>query len=92
MFTMENLKKRGFQLASKCPLCGKAEEELNHLLFHCPLIRGLWEGLFSIPDIAWVCPFLIKDLITRWNFFPIGKKARKLLRAAPICLLWAIWK
>ena len=54
VFTVENRKKRGFQLASKCPLCGKAEEELNHLLFHCPLIKGLWEGLFSIPDIAWV--------------------------------------
>ena len=41
VLTTENLKKRGFRLASKCPLCGKAEEELNHLFFHCPSIRGL---------------------------------------------------
>ena len=65
VLTMENLKKRGFQLASKCPLCGKAEEKLNRLLFHCPSIRGLWEGPFYIQGRAWVCPYLIKDLITR---------------------------
>ena len=29
---------RGFQLASKCPLCGKAKEELNHILIHCPSV------------------------------------------------------
>ena len=53
------------------------------MLFHCPSIKGLWEGLLSILDIAWVRPFLIKDLITGWNFFPIGKKARKLWRGQP---------
>ena len=87
MFTTENLKKRGFQLARKCPLYDKAKDELNHLLFHYPLIKVLWEGLFSILGIAWVCPYLIKVLFTGWNFFPIGKKARKLWRVALICLL-----
>ena len=36
--TTENLKKRGFQLASRCPLCSEAEENLNHLLLHCLVI------------------------------------------------------
>ena len=35
---IEHLKKRGFQLVSRCPLCGKAEEELNHILIHCPSV------------------------------------------------------
>ena len=34
----EHLKKRGFQLVSRCPLCGKAEDELNHILIHCPSV------------------------------------------------------
>ena len=29
------------------PLCGKTNEELNHLLVHCPLVWGLWEGFLS---------------------------------------------
>ena len=36
--TMEQLKKRGFQMASKCPLCGSAEEDLDHQLLHCPKV------------------------------------------------------
>ena len=67
MLTTKNLKKRGSQLASKCPLCGKAKEELNHLLFHCPLIRGLWESLVSILGIAWVYPDSIKELFMGSN-------------------------
>ena len=35
ILTMEQLKKMGFQLASMCPLCGSAEEDLDHLLLHC---------------------------------------------------------
>ena len=46
---MEQLKKRGFHLASRYALCGKVEENLNHLLFHCPLVWDLWAGLISIP-------------------------------------------
>ena len=38
VFTTKHLKKWGFQLANRCPLCGKAEEELNHILIHCPSV------------------------------------------------------
>ena len=30
--------KRGFQMESRFPLCGKAEEVPDHLLIHCPSI------------------------------------------------------
>ena len=45
--TMDQLKKRGFQMASRCPLCGKAEEVLDHLLIHCPPFGDY--GLGSFP-------------------------------------------
>ena len=65
--------------ASKYPLCGKAEDELNHLLFHCSSIKGLWEGLFSILGIAWVCPYSIKELFMGLNFFFDRKEGKKAL-------------
>ena len=40
VLTTTQLKKRGFHLVSKCPFCGKEEEELEHILIHCPLIWG----------------------------------------------------
>ena len=36
--TMNQLKKRGDSLASRCPLCGKEEEVLEHLFIHCPKV------------------------------------------------------
>ena len=38
VLTSMHLTKRGFQMASTCPLCGKANEELKHLLIHCPSV------------------------------------------------------
>ena len=40
VLTMSNLKRRGISLASRCPLCGEAEEDIHHLLIHCSKI---WE-------------------------------------------------
>ena len=35
---MNQLKNRGFELTSRCPLCKEDEENLDHLLLHCPLV------------------------------------------------------
>lgn len=87
---MEQLKKRGFQLANRCPLCGATEEKISHMLSHS---HSVWrEGLIPIPGSAWVCLFLIKDLFMSWNWFPLRKKARIMWMAAFLCLIWAIWK
>ena len=40
VLTSSQLKKRGFHLASKCLFYGKKEEELEHILIHCPPIWG----------------------------------------------------
>ena len=79
-------------MASKCPLCGEAEEDLNHLLIHCPLVWGLWERLISFPGLDWVCPLSHKDLMLEWTNFPIRKRVRKLWRAGPLCLFRAVLK
>ena len=46
----------------------------------------------SIHGGDWVCPPWAKDLMLGWILLPLRKKDSKLLKAAPLCLLWAIWK
>ena len=92
VLTMDQLKKRGFQLASRCPLCQKAEESINHFLIHCSTIWGPWTTLISLTGVDWACPFLVKDLMMSWTTFPIRKKARKPWKVALSSLFWAIWK
>ena len=91
VFTMKHLKKRGFQLTSNYPLCRKAKEELNHILIHCPSVWRLWEGLISILGIDWECLLLAKDLLLGRSCSPIRKIARRIWKAAPLYLVWAVW-
>lgn len=40
---------------------------------------------------VWVAPFLVRDLILSWMFFP-AKKEKRLWKVAPTILFWAILK
>ena len=59
ILTMDQLKKCGFSLASKCPFCGQKKEALEHFFIHCAKIWDLWTTLFSLPNGGWVCPYLV---------------------------------
>ena len=89
---MQQLKSRGYQLASIWPSCRRDEESLEHILIHCPSIWGLWADLFSVLGICWTCPFLVKDLICSGGQIPGRKNGRRLWRAAPLTIFWAVWK
>ncbi|RVW94296.1 putative ribonuclease H protein [Vitis vinifera] len=36
VLTQDQLKRRGWKLANRCPLCCDEEETINHILIHCP--------------------------------------------------------
>ena len=65
-------------MANKCPLCGEAEEDLNHLFIHCPSIWGLWKELISFPGLDLVYPLSPKDLLLEWTKFLTRKRVKKL--------------
>ena len=92
VLTMNQLKRRGHHLASRCPFCRKNEEELEDLLVHCLKIWGLWAALTSVTRAAWGCPQTVRDLLFCCSTFLVRKHARKIWKAAPLSLIWVIWK
>ena len=65
VLTSTQLKKRGFHLASKCPFCGRVEEEVEHILIHCPSIWGQWSDLLYAFGASLACPLLVKNLSSK---------------------------
>ncbi|KAK9689176.1 hypothetical protein RND81_09G041000 [Saponaria officinalis] len=43
--TIDNLKKRGFQLVNRCYLCHCENESHSHLFFQCSFMRLLWRAM-----------------------------------------------
>ena len=81
-------------MASKCPLCRNAKEDLDHPLIHCPTVWGMWVAdLLSILGFQWACPYLVKEeVLSGWCRSPIKQRAKNLWLVAPLSLIWAIEK
>ena len=75
---MDQLKRRGKHLASRCPLCGKEEENLNHLLLFCPKAQDLWVVLFTIFGVKWVLPCSTGETLEGWKGSFVRKDLKKI--------------
>lgn len=51
--TQEALKKKGFQIVSKCFLCNDAEDTSSHLFLHCKVTSQIWSLFMSLTGIRW---------------------------------------
>ena len=86
MLTLDQLKKRGRFLANRCFLCCEEEESIDHILIDCTRARVIWELLFALFGVSWVLPFSVRDTLSGWCDFNLGKKRRKVWKVAPLCI------
>ena len=73
-------------------LCCEEEESIDHILIQCSKARVLWELLFTLFGVSWVLPYSVRDTLSGWSGFNMGKKRIKVWKAAPSCIFWAVWK
>ena len=52
----------------------------------------LWRLLFSLFDVQWVLHSSIKRNLIGWHGAFMSKRREKAQRAAPLCLMWTLWK
>ena len=63
ILSLDRLQKRGWQLPNRCFLCGCEEENVNHILLHCTVVRALWEIAFALFGVQWVFPEKVKEAL-----------------------------
>ena len=60
ILTIDQLKRRGWNMPNRCYLCKVEEETSNHLILFCKKATMLWSLLFSLFDVQWVLHSSIK--------------------------------
>ena len=48
--------------------------------------------IFSLFDVQWVLHSSIKRNLIGWHGAFVSKRKEKAWRAAPLCLMWTLWK
>ncbi|RVW70345.1 putative ribonuclease H protein [Vitis vinifera] len=77
VLTLDKLQRRGLQLPNCCFLCGCEEENVNHILIHCTVVRALWDIVFGLVDVKWVFPETVKEVLASWRGSFVGKKRKR---------------
>ena len=63
VLTLDQLKRRGWNLANRCFLCCVEEEMINHILIHCSKAKVLWELVFTLFGVNLVLPLSARDTL-----------------------------
>lgn len=91
VLTQENLKKRKFQLGSRCYMCDEQTETVNHLFLHCKWADQLWRIFCSLRKIIWVKPKNIEQLFSSWIFVGNATAKEERWKIVPAYIWWTIW-
>ena len=92
ILTLDKLKKRGWQLPNRCFLCGCEEENVNHILLHCIVVRALWEIVLTLVGVQWVFLESVKEALLSWRGSFVGKNRKKFWNSIMLCIFWTVWK
>jgi len=96
ILTNENLRKRGWEGPSKCPLCCNEEESTYHLLLLCPFVKEVWEKAVGLDSSLIHIPQDTSELMKSWSYLsPFELKNKDQLKRCwlllPKFVLWKIW-
>ena len=91
----DNLKKRGMEGPSRCPLCKLHEETVDHIMLDCPFAKEVWLQAMNLNQ-ATNLPHSVQDLLSSWvSLSPFRLTKNILLQTAwewlPKAICWKLW-
>lgn len=94
-FWLDNLIKRNIIIVDCC-MCKSSGESVDHLLLHCPVVKGLWLFVFSLFGVHW----MICGSLFEWKIWPshfvdvdhlVWQKSADILKHAGTFILWLLF-
>ncbi|PWA80722.1 RNA-directed DNA polymerase, eukaryota [Artemisia annua] len=75
-----------------CPLCGDADETVDHLFSGCIVSSVLWHRISTWCKIQNLFAFSFKDLLEAHNYVGLTGKSKDIFYGIVIIGCWSIWK
>ena len=75
--TIDQLKRRGWNMLNRCYLCKEKEETSDHLILFCETATVLWSFIFSLFGVQLVLHSSIKRNLLGWHGVFVGKRREK---------------
>ncbi|OAY76175.1 putative ribonuclease H protein [Ananas comosus] len=90
ILTHDNLRRRGWILASRCELCFNVGEDIIHLFLHCPYSLAVWASLNLLLCLPQPSLLGLGDSWAMWSS-RLPKDIRKVGNTIFSCFAWSIW-
>ena len=96
ILTRDNLRRRGMEGPSRCPLCLSDVETVSHLLLLCPFAQEVWRGVLKLEPANFDFPDSIPSLFRSWaSSSPFSFNKKSLLKTSwmwiPKFTCWKLW-
>jgi ribonuclease HI len=96
VLTCDNLRRRGWEGPSRCPLCLVEEENADHLFLLCPFAKETWSEVLKMNQDSFNMPVTIQDMLKNWaTYAPFCLTKKELLKTSwmwiPRFTCWKIW-
>ena len=75
--TIDQLKRRGWNMLNRCYLCKEKEETSDHLILFCEKATMLWSSIFSLFGVQLVLHSSIKRNLLGWHGVFVGQRREK---------------
>ncbi|XP_043694148.1 uncharacterized protein LOC122644833 [Telopea speciosissima] len=89
--TNEKIAKRSIPIASRCELCLKSQETINHIFLECDFAGQVWTTVLSLFDQRWNGFPSIEELFSWWKRKKAGVILPKVWPALVILMPYQIW-
>ena len=92
ILTAERLRKIGINGPSRCPLCEKQEETIDHLLIQCQYAKKCWDIVQF--KLRWQGPRAqtIREALDGWPRIAEKSTLSSIWLVAPSLIIWELWK
>ncbi|CAL1371675.1 unnamed protein product [Linum trigynum] len=91
ILTLDNLKKRGWQLANTCELCGVEEESIDHILSQCGFVVEIWTRMQRVCGALDLSGGDFITIIRRWSL-AVDDSVESCVRFGALhAVSWQVW-